>query len=155
MRDNLLASLPGSRKAEALKLFAELESKNDEVLERRRGALFSLSTRAEATRIQVLKRLQILDDQHAFVRTHLFWVRDGQPMGMNTVEQFRREGHALARNLVDIASETWSPTRWGRVSWEFVAVAITLAAMPYLLHRLRKSLRAALDRERRSSAVAA
>lgn len=153
LREILLASLPTARKDEAVAAFAEMESKNRDVLEKRRQLLITLEKRAEETRQQVLRRIKILDDQHAFVRTHLFWVRDSQPMGFTTAEQFRREARELAGTVLGIVSAPRSRSHWERVSPEFGLAALGLILLPYGLHRGRRALRRILERERLGQAV--
>ena len=142
LRENLLASVPKPRWAEARAVFAQTELANRKVLEQRQAILTTLEEKTEKTRQEVLRRLRILDEQHAFVRTHLFWVRDAQPLGASTTDQMRREGRDLARTLLGIAAEPWSRSHWGRVSPEFVIVTLAAVLLPYGLHRGRKALRA-------------
>ena len=141
MRDNLLAALPERRWAEALVVFAKTEQADRKVLEQRQVILTALEERTEKTRQEVLRRLRILAEQHAFVRTHLFWVRDAQPIGSSTADQMRGEGRELGRTLLSIAAEPWSRSNWGRVSSEFVIVLLALVASPYGLYQARKALR--------------
>lgn len=142
MRENLLAVLPQPRRAEALVLFTKTEQAERRVLEQRQTILTALEERTEKTRQEVLRRLRILAEQQAFVRTHLFWVRDAQPIGPATADRMRREGRDLGRTLLGIAAEPWSRSNWGRVSLEFVIAMLALITLPFGLHRARKALRA-------------
>ena len=147
LRENLLASLPKGREPEALAVFSETEQALRHVLEERRKILTSLEERAEKTREEVLRRLRILEDQHAFVRTHLFWVRDSQPIGTNSIVRIRREGRDLGGTLLSIAAEPWKRSHWERISGEFLLVVVGLLVLPYGLYRARKALRSILARE--------
>jgi hypothetical protein len=142
LRDALLASLPEGRWGDARKVFGETERAHRKMLEKRQAILTSLEEQTEKTRQEVMRRLRILDEQHAFVRTHLFWVRDAQPIGAASADQIRREGQDLGRTLLSIAAEPWSRSNWSRVSPEFVVATLGLFAFPYGLYRARKALRA-------------
>lgn len=141
LRENLLASLPKNREQEALALFTAMEKEQRGVSEQRRSILSKLEERAEKTRAEVLRRLRTLDNQHAFVRTHLFWVRDAQPLGTTTVERIRRESSDLGRTVFSIASDPWSRSHWERISFEFMLATVGLLGLPYVLYRTRIALR--------------
>lgn len=153
MRDELQTRLPASRRAEALAFFEESEHKQHEILEKRRRVLTDLADRADRTRQQVLRRLKILDDQHHFVMTHLFWVRDSPPLGPATFGQARAEASDLVGTLLRIASEPWTWSRWQRMSPDFLWAALGLVTLPYTLYRARKALRELLERHRMGRAV--
>ena len=136
LRDALLASLPERRWGEAREVFADTERAHRAMLEKRQSILTALEEQTEKTRKEVLRRLRILDEQHAFVRTHLFWVRDAQPIGATSADQIRREGRDLGRTLLGVAAEPWSRSNWGRVSPEFVIATLgLLVLLPSGLYR--------------------
>lgn len=146
LRENLLSSLPRSRQNEALKAFAEAEKAHHEVLEKRKIVVMSLEERTEKTRQEILRRVRVLDAQYAFVRTHLFWVRDSQPIGTDAIDRLRVEASDLGRTLLQIAAEPWSRSHWERISGEFVLAGIGLLGLPYALYRIRRILRVRLAR---------
>ena len=61
--------------------FAELESKHRTLLVRQRAVLTKLVARASETLEQVTRRLRVLEEEYGFIRTHIFWVRDQEPIG--------------------------------------------------------------------------
>ena len=136
--EDLLARLPRERHAEARALCQEIESKHLALLERKRLTLEKLAERAEETHRQIERRLKTLDDQYGFIRTHIFCVRDQEPIGPVTLAQCRREAVILGRSLVTLATETCDPGLWGRVSPEFAVAALALIGLPWPLFRLRK-----------------
>ena len=148
LRDDLIEDLSLSKKTLAIALFQESERKQDAILEKRRDVLTKLAERADHTRQQVLRRLSILDDQHGFVRTHLFWVRDMPPLGPSTIEASQTEAGEIAKTLLGIASQPWSRSQWQRITTDFLWSCLGLLALPWVTHRLRKTLRGILDRER-------
>ncbi len=54
---------------------------------RSRAVLEKLARRAEQTHTRVVRRLRTLDDQYGFIRTHIFWLRDQEPIGLSTLTQ--------------------------------------------------------------------
>lgn len=139
--DNLLERLPRAQHPKAVALFEDFERKHQGLLLRRRAALERLASRAEQTHDEVLRRLRILDDHFGFIRTHLFWVRDEEPVGPATLEQSQRELRQLARASLRIAEEVADRSAWGRLSPEFLAASVGLLVLPWPLHRLRKTYR--------------
>src|SRR5207237_3742429 len=79
--------LPASRSAEGEALLAELERRHRALLVRRRAALERLTDATAQTLDQVARRLGILDEEYGFIRTHIFWVRDQEPIGLGTLSQ--------------------------------------------------------------------
>ncbi len=68
-------------------MLSEFETKHRVLLQRRRIALEQLCDRASHTLEQVSRRLSILDEEYGFIRTHIFWVRDCDPVGLETLAQ--------------------------------------------------------------------
>ncbi len=139
--DSLVQTLPRSLHPRANVIFDEIELKHTAFLVRERDALQKLADRAEQTHDQILKRIDIIDDHFGFIRTHMFWVRDEEPVGPQTLTQARREGRQLGRAGVEIAGLALDPKSWGRVSPEFMVAAFGLVVFPWPFHRARKALR--------------
>ena len=85
--DLLKESLPPGRREEGARLLAELEQIHRALLVRRREVLERLSDRTSRALDQIARRLAILDEEYAFIRTHIFWVRDQEPIGAGTMAQ--------------------------------------------------------------------
>jgi potassium efflux system protein len=139
--EDLLARLPKPRHAEGLVLLKELETRHLALLERKRLALEKLAARAERTHEEIVRRLKTLDDQYGFIRTHIFWVRDQEPIGAATLAQGRRELLILGRSLFPLVQEFCDRSLWGRVSAEFVVATLAVLGLPWPLRKLWKSLR--------------
>ena len=133
--DNLMERVPPAERAKAEKVFKEFETKHLALLNRRRAALDRTAQRAEQTHQEVLVRLRILDDHFGFIRTHMFWVRDEEPVGGATVAQAQRELRQLGRATVRIGAEVGDRSAWGRLSVEFLAATFGLVALPWPLRR--------------------
>ncbi len=149
--DRVLESLPASRHAAATALFAEYERRHEQLLARRRAVLEKLAQCAEATHEQVQRRLRTLDDQYGFIRTHIFWVRDEEPIGATTLGQARREAVRLGKGLWRLSLEACDRSLWGRVSAEFAAALLAMVVLPWPLRRLGRLL-VVLTREPRRAA---
>ena len=104
-RESLLEQLPEARRAEASAMLEELETRHRALLNRRRSVLQKLASRAEETHKQVVRRIDTLDQQYAFIRTHIFWIRDAEPLGVATVAHARDESIRTARALARLALE--------------------------------------------------
>jgi small-conductance mechanosensitive channel len=150
--DRVLETLPKARHDAATALFAEFEKKHEQLLARRRAVLEKLALRAEATHEQVSRRLRTLDDQYGFIRTHIFWVRDEEPIGAATLAQARREALRVGKGLWRMSLEAWDRSLWGRVSAEFAAALLAMVALPWPLLRLGRLL-VVLAREPRRAAT--
>jgi potassium efflux system protein len=140
--DNLLERLPRALHPKAEMIFEDIERRHVALLSRRREALNKLALRAEATHEQVLRRLRILDDHFGFIRTHMFWVRDADPVGLVTLAQVERELQRVARAVLRIGTEVCDRCAWGRLSAEFLTAALGLIVLPWPLRRAQLALRA-------------
>jgi hypothetical protein len=138
--DRLLEALPARRHGAALAGFEELERKHGLLLNRHRLTLEKLAARAEQTHDQIRRRLRTLDDQYGFIRTHIFWVRDLEPIGTTTLAQARRELFLAGKALLRLGCEACDRSLWGRLSAEFLAASAALLILPWPLIRLRRSL---------------
>jgi potassium efflux system protein len=144
-RDALLERLAPERHQRARKDFAEFESKHRKLLERQRGVLTKLVARASETLEQVTRRLRVLEEEYGFIRTHIFWVRDQEPVGLTTLTQAGHELKSLAKGLMKLAQEATEET-WGRPSTEFSTAAVAVFVLPLALFRLRRLLRRRISR---------
>ena len=59
-------------------------------------------TRSTETLAQVMRRLRILEDEYGFIRTHIFWVRDQEPVGLSTLQQGGRELKQVAKGSLSL-----------------------------------------------------
>jgi potassium efflux system protein len=146
-QDLLRERVPPSRRAEGERLVRELERKHRAILVRRREALEKLSERAAQTLQQVARRLGILDEEYGFIRTHIFWVRDQDPIGIATLAQGVREFNYLLSGLLRLVEETVNADLWGRPSAEFLITALAVLALPVVLLRLRQGIWAVIQRD--------
>ncbi len=140
--DTLLQSLPRSLQARAITIFQEIEQKHMDLLTRERDALQKLASRSEQTHEQILRRIKILDDHFGFIRTHMFWVRDEEPIGLQALPLVQREGRQIFRAGLAILALAVDPKSWGRVSPEFLIAAFGLVVFPWPFYRARRALRA-------------
>jgi potassium efflux system protein len=145
-RDALLERLAPERHAQARSHFVELEKRHRSLLERRRAALTKLVARASETLSQVTRRLRLLEEEYGFIRTHIFWVRDQEPIGTATVTQVGHELRRLLKGFGKLARETLDPKSWGRPSTEFLGATAAAIILPLGLFRLRRLLRRRITR---------
>lgn len=147
----LLEQLPASRHAEARAAFVELDRQHLELLNKNRDALENLAKRCELTLDQITRRLRVLDDQYGFILTHIFWVRDQEPLGPTALAQSQREVLLVGKSIARLSVEAANPTLWGRVSAEFLAAVTFLVLLPWPMSRLRIALERRLEESRRTS----
>jgi potassium efflux system protein len=145
--DLIRERLPASRWAQGEALLAEFTRRHRDLLVRRRAALERLTDITAQTLDQVSRRLAILDEEYGFIRTHIFWVRDQEPIGLTTFSQVIRELQHLATALGRLVQETTKGNLWGRASAEFVVATLAALVLPVGLVRLRRTLRGCLQRE--------
>ncbi|HKI21430.1 MAG TPA: small-conductance mechanosensitive channel, partial [Isosphaeraceae bacterium] len=138
--DLLRERVSPSHRSEGESLLNELERKHRRLLVRRRVALEKLSERASHTLQQVVRRLSILEEEYGFIRTHIFWVRDQDPIGLATLVQGARECNYLLNGLLRLAQETTKANLWGQPSAEFLVTALAVLVLPVALVRLRRAL---------------
>jgi potassium efflux system protein len=138
--DLLRERVPASEREEGEALVSELERKHRAFLVRRRKALEKLSERSAETLQQVARRLGILDEEYGFIRTHIFWVRDQDPIGPATVIQAAREFSYLLNGMLRLVEESVNARLWCRPSAEFLVTAFAVLALPIVLVRLRRVL---------------
>ena len=140
--ETLLEQLPPEKHGKAKALFAEIDKQHLELLNKNRAILMRLAARAEQTQKEIVRRLDILDEQYGFIRTHIFWVRDQEPLGFSTLLQAQRGTYVIFKGLFRLALELGDRSLWGRISAEFVTATAFLAILPWPFFRLRQFLRA-------------
>ena len=113
---------------------------------RQKAALTKLVTRSTETLEQVTRRLRTLEDEYGFIRTHIFWVRDQEPVGLSTLQQGGRELKQVAKGLVKLAGESSQRRSWSRPSSEFLVAATAAVVLPLGLFRVRRTLRRRITR---------
>jgi potassium efflux system protein len=139
--------LPPARRAAAEALVIDLDQKDRALLVRWRTALEKLTQRAGLTLQQVVRRLGILDEEYGFIRTHIFWVRDQDPIGFATLTASGREIKHLLNGLFRLAQETITARHWSHPSAEFVIICLGVLVLPTGLVRLRRGLRLLVQRD--------
>jgi potassium efflux system protein len=140
--DLLKERIAATRFKEAEGMLADLEQNHRTLLVRRRKVLEQLTDGTAQTLDQIARRLAILDEEYSFIRTHIFWVRDREPIGPATITQGAREGQHVLKALIRLVQESARPSNWGRPSAEFVAASLAVLGLPIGLFRLRRVLRA-------------
>ena len=135
------------RRKEAEAILADLEKTHRELLVRHRKVLEQLSEGASQTLDQIARRLAILDEEYSFIRTHIFWVRDREPIGPATITQGARECQHLVKALLRLVQESAGNPNGGRTSPEFVAATLAVLGLPIGLVRFRRMLRARIVRD--------
>jgi len=151
-RDLLRERLPQSRWAEGEASLGEIERKHRDLLVRHRDVLEKLCERASQTHQQVVRRLAILDEEYGFIRTHIFWVRDQEPLGLGALAQGVREIQQLVKGGFRLAQECAKLKLWERPSSEFLAVSVAVFVLPLGVIRLRRRIRHLLEVELPNSA---
>ena len=145
--DAVLERLSPDRHGRAQGEFAILERKHRELLKRQKAALTGLVTRAAQTLEQVTRRLRVLEEEYGFIRTHIFWVRDQEPIGLATAPQAGHELKRLVKGLIKLAEEAGNPAFWGgHLSSEFLTAAAAAVILPLGLFRVRRMLRRRITR---------
>ena len=132
-RDSLLDKLPEKRHHEAEVLLEKLEARHLALLNRLHEVLQTLAQRTEDTQAQILRRIAKLDEQYAFIRTHIFWVRDAETVGPATLNHAGDEAVRLTRALVKLCCEIGDGTLWGRVAPDFILALVALVILPWPL----------------------
>ncbi len=124
----------------------EIERNHRTLLIRRRVALEKLCERSSHTLKQVVRRLNKIDEEYGFIRTHIFWVRDQDAIGLSTLAQGAREINQVAKGLLWLAEETLKPNLWGRPTVEFLVTAAAVLVLPFAAMRLRRVLSSRIAR---------
>jgi len=144
--DAVLERLAPQRHSQAQSDFAELEHSYKAVLVRQKVILTKLVARASETLKQVTRRLRVLDEEYGFIRTHIFWVRDQEPLGLATVQQLGLELKRLVKGMLTLAAESSDRRSWAHPSSEFLTAAVAAVILPLGLFRLRRLLRRRITR---------
>ena len=125
-------SATAGRKSE----FAGLDTQASGLLKRQKAALTGLVTRASQTLEQVTRRRRVLEEEYGFIRTHIFWVRDQEPIGLATASPGRARAQAPGQGLIKLAEEAGNPAFWGgHLSSEFLTAAAAAVVLPLGLFR--------------------
>ena len=146
-RDSLLDKLPEKRHHAAEEMLESLETRHLALLNRCHDVLQLLAQRTEDTQTQILRRIAKIDEQYAFIRTHIFWVRDAEPVGPATFDHAGDESVRLVRALMKLCGELGDASLWGRVAPDFILAMVALVVLPWPLRLAQK----ALDRTRLAS----
>ena len=89
----------------------------------------------------------MLEEEYGFIRTHIFWVRDQEPIGLATVPQAGHELKRLVKGLLKLAEEAGDRRSWGgHLSSEFLTAAVAAVILPLGLFRIRRMLRRRITR---------
>ena len=144
--DGVLEKLSAQRQSQARSEFAEFASSRKTLLKRQKVVLVKLVARASETLVQVTRRLHVLEQEYAFIRTHIFWVRDQEPLGLATVQRLGRELKRLASGAFTLLEETSNRKLWRQASGEFLTAAAAAVILPLGLFRLRRLLRRRITR---------
>ncbi|WP_165072786.1 coiled-coil domain-containing protein [Paludisphaera rhizosphaerae] len=139
--DDLLDKLPVARHEAATGVWRDLEDKHSALLERRRTALKNLVGDQQEVLDAIDRRLATLDDESSFIRTHLFWVRDQDPISLSTMTVAAGELRRLTRASIGLAGEAITPTGWKRTAPEFLAASAVILALPLGIVRARRALK--------------
>jgi len=138
--DDLLDRLPAGDHPRAVSLWKELENRHSELLARRREALETLVAVEQDTLDAIDRRLAILEEESSFIRTHLFWIRDQDPISATTVGLAAGEIRRLARVSIGLTRQTAAPSSWKRPAPEFLAAVVVVAVLPLGVFRARRAL---------------
>jgi hypothetical protein len=143
-RDSFVKTLPKERWPAANATIDELEKKHRELLSKHKEVLGKLLTRAEDIHKQVTRRLSILEDHYAFIRTNIFWVRDSEALSKSTLVQARKEVARLLAAVGGLIKDPFDRSQWSVVSVECAIAFIGLLALPLVIIKLRSSIKASL-----------
>ena len=126
----------------ARRVFEVVEKRHQMLLERRRAVLTKLVKRAEETRNEIVRRIALLDEQYAFIRTHIFWVRDAQPIGTTALRQCLREALTIAFAVGKLSEERLPEIE---LDDELALAILGVFGLPWPLYRARVALRRRID----------
>lgn len=138
---------PADRVKEGKAIWLELERRQRELLNRRRAVLEKLVERAAQILQQVSRRLALLDEEYGFIRTHIFWVRDQDPLGAWSVVPLGRDAEHLVAGALVLVRESLKPKLWGQPSGEFIVAGLAAVMLPLGLSRLRNELLKLITRD--------
>jgi potassium efflux system protein len=146
-RDALMESLPPQRRNEADRVAAKLEDRHHVLLTRRRDALRKLVESTSETLGSINRRLALLEEEYAYIRTHLVWIRDQEPVSLSTFARAASELHRrVVPGLIKLAEETANPGSWRRTTPEFLAAGLLALTLPIGIFRLRSVVKRRLIR---------
>ncbi|MFO0951279.1 MAG: hypothetical protein U0835_09025 [Isosphaeraceae bacterium] len=134
----------GSEQVEkrARAVFDELERKHMLLLTRRRDASSRSSpTASRRPTNRSSGGCRVLDEHFGFIRTNIFWVRDEEPVGPESLMLAQREAVQLARGGVRMAEELMDRSARGYFSVEFGVALLGLVVLPWPFLRLHARLK--------------
>ena len=116
----------------------KFEEEHRALLDNRRAVIIKLAANAEATLRQIQRRVHILDEEYAFLRTNIFWVRDQEPVGPEMVDEARLELPRLVRAVARVSREFGRSSSWERrPSTDFLLALGALVVLPWPIVRVR------------------
>ena len=139
-RDSLLDKLPEKRHPAAEAMLETMEARHLALLNRLQHVLQVLARETENTQAQILRRIAKLDEQYAFIRTHIFWVRDAEPVGPATLDHAGDEADRLVKALVKLCCELGDKSLWGRVAPDFILALVALVILPWPFRLARQAM---------------
>ncbi len=139
-REALLDKLPEARHHEAESLLDVMEARHLTLMNRLQAVLQKLAQRAENTQSEIERRIRTLDEEYTFIRTHIFWVRDAEPIGTATLLHARSDAVRTARAVVKLGAEVGDRSLWGRVAPDFILAIVGLVVLPWPLRLGQKAL---------------
>ncbi len=143
----VLEQLPKERRSEALKAFADIEGKHRNLLYDRKETLKKLADRADSTHKQVQRRIAVLEQEDAFIRANIYWVRDEEPITTRTWSHAQSDIGKLAWAGLKLAEEPFDRTLWGKVSETFLVLGSLALALPWPLWWARRRINRLRDRD--------
>ena len=147
----ILEAVPPERRRMVLDITKAFDERRRALLNERRAAREKLADRAQAIHRQILRRIEILDERYAFVRTNIFWVRDAEPIGHASLSGVPREFRAVARGVLRLAWTSSDRSNWSRASAPFALTFLAAIGLPWPLYRAGRLLNARVETVRRSA----
>jgi hypothetical protein len=142
----LLSAIPESRRKAARAVVDSIEAERRGLLDRRRRVLENMVERAESAHKQIVRRLRAIDEKYAFLQSRVFWIRDAEPLGAESIEPLRREVVRVVGAVDGIFDDVVDRSMWRRTSSEFVAAVALTIVVPAASLLLGVALRRRLER---------
>lgn len=151
----LLSAIPESRRKAARAVVDSIEAERRGLLDRRRRVLENMVERAESAHKQIVRRLRAIDEKYAFLQSRVFWIRDAEPLGAESIEPLRRELARVVGAVDGIFDDVVDRSMWRRTSSEFVAAVALAIVVPAASLLLGVALRRRLERSEPARVVVA
>ncbi len=142
----LLSAIPESRRKAARAVVDSIEAERRGLLDRRRRVLENMVERAESAHKQIVRRLRAIDEKYTFLQSRVFWIRDAEPLGAESIEPLRRELVRVVGAVDGIFDDVVDRSMWRRTSSEFVAAVALAIVVPAASLLLGVALRRRLER---------